>query len=360
MNVIYDHDIFCAQVVGGVSRYFVELATAISASGQAEVSIHAPLHVSRMLEAADPRVRAGKRLPVFPGVTRLTGLACAAKEGRLSRDAILHATWYRKRPAGFRRFAITIHDMIAEKFPHQVRGAEHQTRIKKASADAADLVFCVSECTRDDLLDRYPELEPKVVVTPLATRIGSLVVAPMRSEVPYILYVGNRHGYKNFASFAGGFAAAYGLRRAYRILCFGGEPLDQREASSYGLSLGSGEGQVTRISGDDALLEAAYRGASLVVVPSVYEGFGLPSLEALACNAPLLISGARALRETAGIDVPYVEEAGSAEAWEPALRRSLSRTQQSPVGADSARHPNPRFSWASTAYATVRAYSSVA
>lgn len=360
MKVICDHEIFCAQVVGGVSRYFVELATAINAGGKAEVSIHAPLHVSRMLEAAAPRVRAGKRLPVFPGVTKLTGLACAAKEWRLPRNAILHATWYRKRPARFRRFAITIHDMIAEKFPDQVRAAEQQARIKKASADAADLVFCVSECTRDDLLDRYPGLEPKVVVTPLATRIGSLAVAPMPSEVPYILYVGNRHGYKNFASFARGFAAADGLRRTYRILCFGGERLDQREASSYGLSLGDGRGQVSSITGDDALLEAGYRGASLVVVPSFYEGFGLPSLEALACSAPLLISGARALRETAGIDVPYVEEAGSAEAWESALRRSLSGTQKSPAGTDGMRHLSPRFSWANTASATARAYSSVA
>lgn len=360
MKIIYDHEIFCAQVVGGVSRYFVELATAITASEQVEVSINAPLHVSRLLEAADPRVRSGRRLPVFPGVTKLTGLACAATEGKLPRDVILHGTWYRERPARFSKFAITIHDMIAEKFPDQVRGAERQARIKKASADAADIVFCVSECTRDDLLDRYPWLEPKVVVTPLATRIGSLGVEPMRSPVPYILYVGNRRGYKNFATFARAFAVANRIRSNYRILCFGGEPLRQREASSYGLSLGSSEGQVTRISGDDELLEAAYRGASLVVVSSMYEGFGLPLLEATACGAPVLASKAGSLREVGGDRIAYLTDILSADAWTSALDQALSPAQrqaeQPRFSPDTA--PN-NFGWSRTATLSTNAYQKI-
>jgi glycosyltransferase involved in cell wall biosynthesis len=115
-----------------------------------------------------------------------------------------------------------------------------------------------------------------------------------------------------------------------------------------------------RIRGDDALLEAAYRGARLVVVPSLYEGFGLPSLEALACGAPLLISDARALRETAGFDVPHVEKAGSSEAWELALYRSLSSCPLSSGGIARARQTTERFSWANTAFATIRGYSAFA
>jgi glycosyltransferase involved in cell wall biosynthesis len=89
----------------------------------------------------------------------------------------------------------------------------------------------------------------------------------------------------------------------------------------------------------------------------MYEGFGLPILEAVACGAPLLISDARALRETAGFDVPHVEKAGSSEAWELALRRRLSSCQLSSGGIDRVRQTTERFGWENTASATIRGYS---
>lgn len=356
MNIIYDHAIFCAQPVGGVSRYFVELATAIQASGEAAVTINAPCHVSHLLDAAEPGVRTGRRLPVFPGVTKLTGLVGAAAEWQLPRNSILHSTWYRKRPSKFRNFAVTIHDMIAEKFPNEVRASEHQTRIKRASADAADLVLCVSECTRQDLLERYPWLEPKAVVTPLATRIGTLPVAPLRSSVPYILYVGRRSGYKNFSSFARGFASARELRGEFRLICFGGEALGDSEIAGFGLAAGAGLGEVSRITGDDLALASAYRGASLVVVSSTYEGFGLPILEALSCAAPVLTSSAGSLREVGGDAVNYVTDTLDVEEWRDALVRLLHRSRPLAEVARSKAQKGCDCTWWRTAALTIDAY----
>jgi glycosyltransferase involved in cell wall biosynthesis len=356
LNIIYDHAIFCAQPVGGVSRYFVELATAVQASGEARVTINAPCHVSQLLEAAEPGVRTGRRLPVFPGVTKLTGLVGAAAEHRLPRNGILHSTWYRKRPSRFRNFAVTVHDMIAEKFPNEVRASERQTRIKRASADAADVVFCVSECTRQDLLERYPWLEAKVVVTPLATRIGTLAAAPLRSNVPYILYVGRRSGYKNFSSFARAFASARELRGEFRLVCFGGEALSDGEVASFGLSAGAGFGDVSRITGDDLALASAYRGASLVVVTSTYEGFGLPVLEALSCAAPVLTSSAGSLREVGGDAVNYVTDTLDVAEWRDALVRLLDRSRLLAEMARSKAQNGSDCTWWRTAALTIEAY----
>jgi glycosyltransferase involved in cell wall biosynthesis len=115
-----------------------------------------------------------------------------------------------------------------------------------------------------------------------------------------------------------------------------------------------------RIRGDDALLEAAYRGARLVVVSSMYEGFGLPILEAVACGASVLASNAGSLREVGGDHIAYLAEILHAPAWTNALQKALSPSarQAEPLRFGEGAAPT-QFAWSRTAALCLSAYRTI-
>ena len=357
LSVVFDHAIFAAQRRGGVSRYFCELASNLSAAG-IEVAIHAPIHVTDALRDLRSNVRVeGAYLPVFPGVTLLGNVAASASRGR-QRSDVAHATWYpARRPASARVFAITIHDMIAEMYPEQVRDAARQTRLKAIAASQADLVLCVSENTKRDVIRLLGVDEQKIAVTPLASSIGMLQPAAFASEVPYILYVGQRAGYKNFNALADAFLASSRLRGDFRLLCFGGGPLTKQEHDLLSQAPAAGPGSVQWLSGDDRLLAAVYRGAAAYVCTSLYEGFGLPVVEAMSCGCPVIASAAGSIPEVGGGAAEYAATA-TAEGFRTVLEALLFDSERLADLAGRGLVRSQQFSWRATAQATLNAYLS--
>jgi glycosyltransferase involved in cell wall biosynthesis len=115
---------------------------------------------------------------------------------------------------------------------------------------------------------------------------------------PFILYVGDRQAYKNFAGFIQAYARSPRLRRQFRVVAFGGRPLthaEQRLLTDLAIAQ-----RVLQVSGSDELLAAHYRAAQLFVCPSRYEGFGLPPLEAMAHGCPVACSHGGSLAEVVG------------------------------------------------------------
>jgi glycosyltransferase involved in cell wall biosynthesis len=124
-----------------------------------------------------------------------------------------------------------------------------------------------------------------------------------------VLHVGAHDERKNSATLIDGFADAFpggdvmlAFTRKPGVLPPGGIVVDAR---------------------DDATLVALYRGAALVAVPSTYEGFGLPLLEAMACGAPVLAARAGSLPEVGGDAAAWVDDAHDPGAWAERLRALL-------------------------------------
>ena len=148
---------------------------------------------------------------------------------------------------------------------------------------------------------------------------------PLKADTqgkPYFLYVGERagfKGYKNFAGMARAFAAAPSLKRDFRIVCFGGGPLTHEEL---GLSsaLGLDDQQLIQIGGSDVQLAIAYRHAVALVYPSLYEGFGLPPLEAMSASCPVLNSATSCLPEVVG-DASITFDPNDTEEMRDAMQR---------------------------------------
>lgn len=166
----------------------------------------------------------------------------------------------------------------------------------------ADGVICVSESTRDDLAAAFG-LGNRTPVVPLPVRPQLLVGAEMSQprEAGTLLHVGNNSFYKNRQQVLRIFAA---LDRtlARRLVMAGAPPSEELRALSVELGI---DGVVEwAVDADDVVVADWYARASVLVFPSLYEGFGWPVLEAMTFGLPVVCSNAGSLPEVVGANAP--------------------------------------------------------
>lgn len=360
MKLAFDHGVFALQSYGGISRYFFELATRIPCTAHDEISIIAPVHINAYLESDRISQKVvGWRLPFqFRGRTRVVSLAnriVAPIVWARKKVDILHETYYSQSPTGNgRRRVVTVYDMIHELFPAEFPGVQRVIEAKRAAVSRADHVICISENTRQDLLRIMDVDERKVSVTHLGYELASCAV-PERLPLPrpFLLYVGIRAGYKNFAGLLRAYAQSRELRDCFDLVAFGGgnfRPDELSELERFGLS-----GLVRHVAGDDQLLARHYATATAFVYPSLYEGFGIPPLEAMSYGCPVAASDRSSIPEVAGDAASY---------FNPEDPDSIRSTLESLAGnRELAEHFRARgtgraalFSWDRCATETLRVY----
>ena len=307
MKIAYDHQIFCQQPFGGISRYFTSLASQLLESGE-EVNIFSPIYCNRYLRLLPRNNVHGHFFAKYPPKTiRLV----KAYNNLISKNQIkalepdlLHETYYSAVSLAPKKCAIvtTVYDMIHEIFPKDFSDGGLTSRLKLESINRADHIICISESTKKDLIEIFNVPHHKVSVVLLG--FDQLSQNPHQkggadSYSPYLLYVGSRAGYKNFIGFIKAVESSKGLMADMNIVCFGGGPFDEAEISMF-KRMGFKEGQIHQISGGDELLGSFYRGAKAYVCPSLYEGFGIPPLEAMANNCPVICSNTSSIPEVVG------------------------------------------------------------
>lgn len=242
---------------------------------------------------------------------------------------------------------VTVHDLAFEAFPDDFSrrtGWKYRTVTPRA-VRSAERVVCVSRFTRDDLVARYGVDPGKLRVIPNAPAlpVGDEPAPPG----PYLLAVGDLRAKKNL----GRLVEAFGrLRRdglSHRLVLAGADAGAGAALRAPGVEL---TGYV-----DDARLDALIRGADALVHPSLYEGFGLVVVEAMARDCPVAAARATALPETAGdaahwfdpLDVGHMARAVREVLEDRALRSRLVEAGRARAGA---------LSWARTAALTADVY----
>ncbi len=240
MKIAYDSQIFCMQSYGGVSRYYCEIASRISKQPGVQVSIAAPMHVNAYLGHVPPSIVSGFRAPQtdcfqtsyganYPRLAlRGLGLLIGDWMLRAMRPDIVHETYfspYRLGPRSARR-VLTIYDMIHEKFASSFPHADKTARYKALAAERADHVICISESTQRDAIEILGLPSEKTSVIYLGFDLMNVVEASdeelfLPAREPFLLYVGNRGGYKNFFRLLEAYGASSQLRAGYRLICFG-------------------------------------------------------------------------------------------------------------------------------------------
>ncbi len=285
---------------------------------------------------------------------------------------VYHAvTGFEVPPAPGPRYVATVHDLVPLRFPRLVPW-RHRWAVRCLLPGAlrrAARVIAVSAATRAELLARYPLPPDKVRVVPEAAPPGfgpppAEAVAALRARYgltdPYVLFVGLLEPKKNLPALLEAVArlrrrGGWGTATLVLAGARGWGPGDLRETVER-----RGLGEAVRILGPvpDTDLPALYAGATVFVFPSLWEGFGLPVLEAMAVGTPVVAARRGALPEVAGdaavLVEPEPDPLGDALGTVLADRRLRERLREAGLARARA------FSWERTARETLAVYRAAA
>ena len=303
MKILYDYQCFAAEV-SGASRAFCEVANILRK--QNEVEIYAPFSRNIYIEKLF-----GKRTPLKFMNNKLIRYAEYHSSRYMSRIHVaknnfdlFHPTndsyiYYKdviKRP-----FVITIHDMIPEKlYKNSSRLPNREWLVENATR-----IVCVSKNTKNELLEYYTQIDPgKVDVVYHGIDQG---VTDYKENVwgGYFLYVGERLERKNFLFMVDSLLPLLHKNKELKIICTGRGFNDYEKKLFVDKKI---ENQIVSVGFvDDQELFSLYKNALLFIFPSLYEGFGIPILEAFTNNCPVCLANATCFPEIGGDAVAYFD-----------------------------------------------------
>ena len=364
MKIAFDPQIFSGQVYGGVSRYICEIASRICKNSEETVKIVAPMYVNAYLDNLPKDILSGFQSPFPYEFLRLHQRVASMVFGdlmlRFMRPDIIHETYYFKYPLGPSSASrvLTIYDMIHEKFESQFQYGDKTAKHKAAAAARADHIICISESTKIDVMNILGIKPDKITVI----RLGFDLMTSPHNFVghdgrDYLLYVGTRGGYKNFLPMLEAYASSEALRSKYDFICFGGGAFNADELKEIH-TLNLNPKNVIQLSGDDALLANYYKNASAFVFPSLYEGFGIPPLEAMSYGCPVVCSDTSSIPEVVGDAGQY---------FDPYDKKSMQEAIEIVINSSELRNSLiakgylrlKEFSWDKCANATLSVYKSL-
>lgn len=351
--------------IGGIARYTIELVRALGAMATEHellVVRSARARVTPRAIPADAEVRV--RTPPHHRLER-DSLSWELRGARLT---VLHSPdFIPPRSRGWAR-VITVHDLAFLRFPWLLTAdsRRYYGAIGRAVQEA-DAIIAVSQTTARDLVELVgaPPEKTHVVYEGVDPGLVPMDPADARCQVagrfgvngPYILFVGTLEPRKNLPTLLRAFAQ---LRRDFpvRLVVAGGRGWlsDEVFRTVHQLAVAERVDFIGPVAMDE--LRALYAGAEVLVLPSLYEGFGLPPLEAMACGTPVVVSGAGALPEVVGeagviVDPGSPDDLAAAVGWvlgNPAFRAELCRRGLARASA---------FTWERAAQETLAIYERV-
>jgi len=370
MKVLYDHQIFQMENIGGISRYFAEL---LKYNPMLELS----LKYSNNIYLQKKHFRDNNMLPKnytfntlfrnfnFKGKRHLvkyytkllnkSNLSMSIGNLKKSDYDIFHPTYYDPYFLPYLKgkpFVLTVHDMIHELFPSYFAKDKFTIAYKRKLVCSADKINVNSEQTKKDLIRVYPDVCEKITVVYHAFSFP--IALTERVIGNYVLFTGSRIGYKNFINFVCAIAPLL-LKYELRLVCTG-QPFSTNELALL-QDLNIIDKAVSVLASEDELIKL-YARANVFVFPSLYEGFGIPVLEAFATGCPAILANAGSLPEIGANAAVYFDPYSIDD-----MRSQIDNVLGSPSlqsemirkGKERARY----FSWEKCAKETIGVYKSI-
>lgn len=313
MRVFYDHQIFCEQSFGGISRYYYELI-----KGASELELFTPIldvayanNVFSQLLKPDNRWLTNARFKGRKDLVRLINHVHTFYNVRNTAFDIFHPTYFHQSALRNRMgkpMFITVLDMIDEKYHEDLPKFRKLIQHRRRMIHAADHIIAISENTRKDIIE-YFNIKPSRVTT---IYLGSSLektaidaVARNNDTKPNILFIGSRKGtHKNFENYLHAISLISQIEYEIEFVFGGGGDFTEAERTSiakFGLTQ---RVKYKAIRTDEDIIRL-YKNASLLIYPSLYEGFGLPLVEAFSCGTPCATAVGSCLEEVGGDAASY-------------------------------------------------------
>jgi glycosyltransferase involved in cell wall biosynthesis len=362
LKVFFNYQIFYQQKYGGISNYFYHLNNSLR-DIDVQTKIIAPLHKNNYIENIENGVF-GKKIN-FP--SKLSSIVNFLNEKiskyyfNIHRPDIVHDTYYF--PAKYnhdhnrQKRVCTVYDMINEKFSKKNKRENEISILKKNTIYNSDHIFCISNQTKNDLIDLFNIDEKKISVTYLASSLKKKIFKNEKKKFEdCLLFIGSRSDYKNFNNLLKAFSRSKILKNDFKILAYGGETVSKNEKNLL-LSLNL-INKVEFINDKNYDLSYLYQNVKALVYPSKYEGFGLPILEAMENNCPVLCSSGGSLREIGGEGLNYFDP-NNTEEIQDFLEKQLYSEEKLNNFVEYGKSRYKKFSWKKCAIETLNIYKNI-
>jgi glycosyltransferase involved in cell wall biosynthesis len=314
MKILLDPQIFSIQNYGGISRYYTQIFNNLSK--QEKIKITLPLVFSENVYLKDSILlnRKNSFIRNFYNTLNRIGISTRSKKESINRKEnykrlqkkeydIFIPTYYDPyflEFIGNKPFVLTVYDMIHELFPQYfIDDPFNVTNNKKILVHKASKIIAVSENTKRDILRFYPEVgEENIKVIYHGCSIKLNIHSKLELPENYLLFVGSRNYYKNFIFLIQSIKDLLNQRSDLYLVCAGGGDFNEEEVKIIqDLDLTT---KVKHIHFEDNDLGTIYNKAKCFIFPSEYEGFGLPVLEAMQCECPVILPHSSSFPEVAG------------------------------------------------------------
>lgn len=293
-RVGYDPQMFSFFTRSGVAKYFAQLSCLMPNYGW---QTYFPFRFSINEHYFELGGRQLRRIPPFKGARRVCRLLNNRSVVDRDQFAVWHSTFYDSELLdiyGDTGLVVTVHDMIPELLPQYFPNNPHAG--KEEYVRRARRIIAISNHTREDVCRLYGVDPSRVDVVYHGIDPSTCYTSPMILPDNYILFIGARDGYKNFDRLLEAYAGLVVRHPDLKLVCIGVRDFSATEISrirSLGLS------GVVHANADDAHMRYALRKARVFVYPSLYEGFGMPIIEAMVQRCPMALADASCFPEIA-------------------------------------------------------------
>lgn len=355
INLILDNIIFSLQTSGGISVVWYELLKRFIKDNSIYLSV---------LEYPNNNIfRESIQIPEF-NIYRYNSILPIQIERYNTvnlprKKSIFHSSYYRISPKNVN--ITTVHDFTYEYYKKGLPKIIHQWQ-KGTAIKNSQRIICVSENTKQDLLKFYPKIKEEhikviyngvdSVYKPLTSKKLPFDLIPFSCE-EYVLYIGDRKSlYKNFLISVEACALAN-----LPLVIVGGGLLSPKESQLLEDSLGTNK--YKHLSGiTNELLNVIYNNALCLLYPSLYEGFGIPVIEAQSAGCPVITTSYSSIPEVAGDAAILLQDISKytiSEALKTVSNGALLKSELKEKGLTNAQ----RFSWDKCANETIKLYAEV-
>lgn len=370
MELVVDPIIYRIQSTGGISRLYREILPRMC---DIDPSLHITLLTGGPYQQRLPAHALIDNLNVFP-------LERLLRPGRFwwrvapevrqhmqaqrigSTEGKIWQSTYFTSPRNWKGATVVlVADLIYDLFSHQYTGARNEwfRSEQRRCIENSDAIICISQSTQADVERLFGSSRGRTHVVPLAHSpvffpMPGVHTVPRPTAKPFLLYVGMRSGYKNFDRLLASYSR-WSYRDSVDLVVVGPKwsPDEQRRLTITGIE------QSTHLVSDldDTGLCTLYNQAVAFVYPSLYEGFGIPLLEAMASGCPIVASRIPSSVEVAG-ECPVYFDAASDESLLSSLDEVLLDSRRAARTALGLKIAN-KYNWNLTAQQTLAIYRSL-